>query len=122
MKKFIWNSFAIFGLLLFISLLIFFSQNTKIKIKLVKNFVFKTIGYGKDYNGFVANSFSDIKNIIIRGTKWRISGKNYNKYKLKNIISCYVKVIKYIKSSMYTPQPVVLAWSMLEGGRALSLE
>ena len=83
MRKLIWNSFAIFGILLFLSLLIFFSQNTKIKIRLVKNFVFKTIGYGKDYNGFVANSFSDIKNIIIRGTKWRISGKNYTKLSLE---------------------------------------
>jgi hypothetical protein len=83
MKNLIRNVFAVIGLLGFFIVIIFFSQNTKIKIEMMKTYTYKYMGIGDDYSGFVANSFDDFKEILVRGIIWRFKGKDYQNINLK---------------------------------------
>lgn len=82
--RYLLSFFAIIGFAISLFFIIFFYQDTAIKMGKVYNVSKQMIGFGPDYTAFTANKFDDYLNILVRGQKYNlgIDREDYQKVDL----------------------------------------
>ena len=71
--------FSVIGFVVSLFTVIFYSQDTSIKLNKTYALAKRMIGFGGDYTSFTANTFNDYLDIIIRGQKYNL-GINKKEY------------------------------------------